>query len=65
MVVSHFVRSLGKRITTPTVKARFDRLMNVEFIKSISPILNFDIVEDDIGKSELEKTRRNGGPLRQ
>ena len=47
-------------ITTPTVKARFDRLMNVEFIKSISPILNFDIVEDDIGKSELEKTRRNG-----
>ena len=38
-------------ITTPTVKARFDRLMNVGFIKSVSPILNFDIVEDDIRKS--------------
>jgi DNA-binding Lrp family transcriptional regulator len=48
-------------ITTPTVKARFDRLMNVGFIKSVSPILNFDIVEYDIGKSELEKTKRNGG----
>ena len=48
-------------ITTPTVKARFDRLMNVGFIKSVSPILNFDIVEDDIRKSELEKTKRNGG----
>ena len=48
-------------ITTPTVKARFDRLMNVGFIKSVSPILNFDRVEDDIGKLELEKTKRNGG----
>ena len=48
-------------ITTPTVKARFDRLMNVGFIKSVSPILDFDLVEDDIGKSELEKTKRNGG----
>jgi DNA-binding Lrp family transcriptional regulator len=47
-------------ITTPTVKARFDRLMNVGFIKSVSPILNFDIVEDDIGKLELEKTERWG-----
>src|SRR6185437_1095262 len=48
-------------ITTPTVKARFDRLMNVGFIKSVSPILNFDIVEDDFGKLELEKTKRNEG----
>jgi DNA-binding Lrp family transcriptional regulator len=50
-------------ITTPTVKARFGRLMNVGFIKSVSPILNFDIVEDDIRKSELEKTKRKGGFL--
>ena len=47
-------------ITTPTVKARFDRLMNVGFIKSVSPILNFDTVEDDIRKSELEKTEKWG-----
>src|SRR4051812_31834486 len=42
-------------ITTPTVKARFNRLVNVGFIKAVSPILNFDIVEEgSIGKSELE-----------
>jgi DNA-binding Lrp family transcriptional regulator len=46
-------------ITTPTVKARFNRLVNVGFIKSVSPILDFNIVEESIGKSELEN--RNGG----
>jgi hypothetical protein len=40
-------------ITTPTVKARFNRLVNVGFIKSVSPILDFNIVEESIGKSEL------------
>jgi DNA-binding Lrp family transcriptional regulator len=34
-------------ITTPTVKARFTRLVNVGFIKSVSPILNFDIIEKE------------------
>jgi DNA-binding Lrp family transcriptional regulator len=34
-------------ITTPTVKARFTRLVNVGFIKSVSPILNFDIIENE------------------
>jgi len=28
-------------ISTPTVKARFDRLVNIRFIKSVSPILDF------------------------
>jgi DNA-binding Lrp family transcriptional regulator len=46
-------------ITTPTVKARFNRLVNVGFIKSVSPIFNFDIVDESIGKSELKN--RNGG----
>lgn len=49
-------------ITTPTVKARFNRLVNVGFIKSVSPILNFDIIEQlSIGKSELEikKKKKN------
>lgn len=32
-------------ITTPTVKARFSRLVNIGFIKSVSPILDFNIVE--------------------
>jgi len=34
-------------ITTPTVKARFSRLVNIGFIKSVSPILDFSIVEAD------------------
>src|SRR6266496_1337416 len=44
-------------ITTPTVKARFNRLVNVGFIKSVSPILDFKIVEKSIRKSELEINR--------
>src|ERR671922_1325755 len=45
-------------ITTPTVKARFTRLVNVGFIKSVSPVLNFDIIEkESILKPELEKAR--------
>jgi DNA-binding Lrp family transcriptional regulator len=43
-------------ITTPTVKARFTRLVNVGFIKSVSPVLNFDIIEDENTLDpELEK----------
>jgi DNA-binding Lrp family transcriptional regulator len=34
-------------ITTPTVKARFTRLVTIGFIKSVSPILNFDIIENE------------------
>jgi DNA-binding Lrp family transcriptional regulator len=34
-------------ITTPTVKARFTRLVNVGFIRSVSPILNFDLIEKE------------------
>jgi DNA-binding Lrp family transcriptional regulator len=42
-------------ITTPTVKARFTRLVNVGFIKSVSPILDYDIIENkSILKPALE-----------
>jgi len=34
-------------ITSPTVKARFDRLVNVGFIKSVSPIFDLSIVEEN------------------
>lgn len=44
-------------ITTPTVKARFQRLVNVGFIKSVSPILNFGIAEDRL--LEVESQNRN------
>jgi DNA-binding Lrp family transcriptional regulator len=43
-------------ITTPTVKARFTRLVNVGFIRSVSPIFNFDMVEkENILKPALEE----------
>jgi DNA-binding Lrp family transcriptional regulator len=45
-------------ITTPTVKARFNRLVNVGFIKSVSPILDFDIVEGNIVKRELQEYKK-------
>jgi DNA-binding Lrp family transcriptional regulator len=48
-------------ITTPTVKARFSRLVNVGFIKSVSPIFNFNMVEgDDNLKPEFEKEQNMG-----
>jgi Lrp/AsnC family leucine-responsive transcriptional regulator len=48
-------------ITTPTVKARFSRLVNVGFIKSVSPIFDFDIVEkENILKPTLEDEQTKG-----
>ena len=42
-------------LTTPTVKARFIRLVNVGFVKSVSPIFDFDIIEkESILKPKLE-----------
>jgi Lrp/AsnC family leucine-responsive transcriptional regulator len=50
-------------ITTPTVKARFDRLVNVGFIKSVSPILDFDIVEGNIVKPELQEGKNRNSKV--
>jgi DNA-binding Lrp family transcriptional regulator len=48
-------------ITTPTVKARFTRLVNVGFIKSVSPILNLGLIEKGgILGSELDKEQNKG-----
>lgn len=41
-------------ITTPTVKARFERLVNVGFIKSVAPIIDFRKIEDSKPISELQ-----------
>jgi DNA-binding Lrp family transcriptional regulator len=47
-------------ITTPTVKARFARLVNVGFIKSVSPVFDSSLIEDEnIIKPELDK-QQNG-----
>jgi DNA-binding Lrp family transcriptional regulator len=47
-------------ITTPTVKARFTRLVNVGFIKSVSPVFDSSIVEYENIQLELDK-QQNGG----
>ena len=59
--VSRKTRQFTKTgITTPTVKARFTRLVNVGFIKSVSPIFDYSIVENEnILKPEFDK-QQNG-----
>ncbi|MGD1838875.1 MAG: AsnC family transcriptional regulator [Nitrososphaeraceae archaeon] len=34
-------------ISTPTVKTRYDRLLNIGFIKSISPIFDFEKIDPE------------------
>ena len=46
-------------ITTPTVKARFQRLVNIGFIKSVSPIFDFDIVEDRVLENHTQIKNNN------
>ena len=41
-------------ITTPTVKARYERLMNVGFIKRIIPLIDFGKVQNASSLSELQ-----------
>ncbi|MGI0043220.1 MAG: AsnC family transcriptional regulator [Nitrososphaeraceae archaeon] len=50
-------------ITTPTVKARFERLINVGFVKSVSPIFDFGIVEDDGAKLEIQDAENRNNKL--
>jgi Lrp/AsnC family leucine-responsive transcriptional regulator len=55
-------------ITTPTVKARFQRLVNIGFIKSVSPIFDFSIVEHrdlDNGDQSKNKEHNNSQHLQQ
>jgi hypothetical protein len=62
MAVNLFVRShVRLALLHPTVKARFTRLVNVGFIKSVSPIFNFDLIEKEstLG-SELVKEQGTG-----
>jgi DNA-binding Lrp family transcriptional regulator len=41
-------------ISTPTVKARFERLVNVGFIKAVIPIIDFEKVQPNDDISELQ-----------
>jgi DNA-binding Lrp family transcriptional regulator len=50
-------------ITTPTVRARFERLINVGFIKSVSPILDFEVLEENISeKGDQSRNKKQYNP---
>jgi Lrp/AsnC family leucine-responsive transcriptional regulator len=40
-------------VSTPTVKARFNRLINIGFLKSVSPIFDFNKIENDFDPSKF------------
>jgi DNA-binding Lrp family transcriptional regulator len=46
-------------ITTPTVKARFQRLVNVGFIKSVSPIINLQKIKKSAPIAKLQVDNQN------
>ena len=46
-------------ITTPTVKARFERLVNIGFVKAVIPILDFERIEENNRLSELQIENMN------
>jgi hypothetical protein len=62
MVVSHFVRFHVKpALPLQQLKQGLTRLVNVSFIKSVSPILNLDLIENgNILGSELDKEQDKG-----
>src|SRR4029078_4104355 len=46
-------------ISTPTVKARFERLVNVGFVKAVIPIIDLDRVQRNDSISELQTEGHN------
>ena len=40
-------------VSTPTVKARFDRLVNIGFLKSVSPVFDFSKIESNSESSKF------------
>lgn len=40
-------------VSTPTVKARFNRLVNIGFLKSVSPVFDFSKIEGNFESSKL------------
>jgi DNA-binding Lrp family transcriptional regulator len=40
-------------ISTPTAKARFNRLINIGFLKSVSPVFDFTKIENNFEMSEF------------
>jgi DNA-binding Lrp family transcriptional regulator len=50
-------REIG--ITTPTVKARFERLVNIGFIKGVLPVFDFNIVNNTDDVIQIQNINKN------
>lgn len=52
-------------ITTPTVKAQYERLVNVGFIKGVFPVFDFEKIESNEEKNlHIQGIKENTGPKR-
>lgn len=51
------------KVTTPTVQARYQRLVNLGFIQSVSPVLDFSKL-DKKTKSQIKKSEQKTSKLK-
>jgi len=51
-------------ITTPTVKARFERLVNVGFIRGVQPIIDFRKIQKSATVTNLQKAITKNQPIK-
>jgi DNA-binding Lrp family transcriptional regulator len=52
-------------ITTPTVKARFERLVNVGFIKGVLPVFDFNKVDNTDDVIQIQNINKNKNNTRE
>jgi Lrp/AsnC family leucine-responsive transcriptional regulator len=51
-------------ITTPTVKARFERLVNAGFIQGVRPVIDFGKIEKTTSVTKLPNTITKNQPFK-
>ncbi len=51
-------------ITTPTVKARFERLVNVGFIRGVQPIIDFRKIQKSTAATNLQNAITKNQPVK-
>lgn len=51
-------------ITTPTVKARFERLVNVGFIRGVQPIIDFRKIQESTAVTNIQNVITKNQPVK-
>jgi DNA-binding Lrp family transcriptional regulator len=51
-------------ITTPTVKARFERLVNIGFIKGVLPVFDFNKVDNTDDVIQIQNIKKDNARKR-